>query len=137
MVGITIRFYFSPHRILGLRRAPVVVGRYVNLNTEIKPVASEQLLSTFLTIGRNYFLIQGDFLNIFYLCNAQFGLKWSGNCRRIDIFFTNLVLNLARLLGCECVWVYFEIKKYHYLPQRKISSRAIAGISLDYFCLKS
>ncbi|XP_078263548.1 glycosaminoglycan xylosylkinase isoform X2 [Rhinoraja longicauda] len=44
---------FHLDRILGLRRAPVVVGRYVNLNTEIKPVASEQLLSTFLTIGNN------------------------------------------------------------------------------------
>ncbi|XP_055497963.1 glycosaminoglycan xylosylkinase [Leucoraja erinacea] len=44
---------FHLDRILGLRRAPVVVGRYVNLNTEIKPVASEQLLSTFLTIGNS------------------------------------------------------------------------------------
>ncbi|XP_069793812.1 glycosaminoglycan xylosylkinase isoform X2 [Narcine bancroftii] len=44
---------FKPKRILGFRRAPVVVGRYVNLNTEIKPVASEQLLSTFLIIGNN------------------------------------------------------------------------------------
>ncbi|XP_072130427.1 glycosaminoglycan xylosylkinase [Mobula birostris] len=44
---------FHLDRILGLRRAPVVVGRYVNLNTEIKPVASEQLLSTFLTVGNN------------------------------------------------------------------------------------
>ncbi|XP_072429553.1 glycosaminoglycan xylosylkinase isoform X2 [Chiloscyllium punctatum] len=44
---------FHLDRILGLRRAPVVVGRYVNLHTEIKPVASEQLLSTFLTQGNN------------------------------------------------------------------------------------
>ncbi|XP_069793804.1 glycosaminoglycan xylosylkinase isoform X1 [Narcine bancroftii] len=44
---------FHLDRILGFRRAPVVVGRYVNLNTEIKPVASEQLLSTFLIIGNN------------------------------------------------------------------------------------
>ncbi|KAH0514722.1 Glycosaminoglycan xylosylkinase [Microtus ochrogaster] len=40
-------------RILGFRRAPLVVGRYVNLRTEIKPVATEQLLSTFLTVGNN------------------------------------------------------------------------------------
>ncbi|KAL8177366.1 UNVERIFIED_CONTAM: Glycosaminoglycan xylosylkinase [Gekko kuhli] len=40
-------------RILGFRRAPIVVGRFVNLRTEIKPVATEQLLSTFLTLGNN------------------------------------------------------------------------------------
>lgn len=42
-------------RILGFRRAPLVVGRYINLRTEIKPVATDQLLSTFL--------MQGDFLS--------------------------------------------------------------------------
>lgn len=30
----------------------MVVGRFVNLRTEIKPVATEQLLSTFLTVGK-------------------------------------------------------------------------------------
>ncbi|KAG8555452.1 hypothetical protein GDO81_017705 [Engystomops pustulosus] len=44
---------FKPKRILGFRRAPLVVGRYVNLITEIKPVATEQLLSTFLKQGNN------------------------------------------------------------------------------------
>uniref|UniRef100_A0A6J0TGW6 Glycosaminoglycan xylosylkinase isoform X2 n=1 Tax=Pogona vitticeps TaxID=103695 RepID=A0A6J0TGW6_9SAUR len=44
---------FHLDRILGFRRAPLVVGRFVNLRTEIKPVATEQLLSTFLTIGNN------------------------------------------------------------------------------------
>ncbi|MEJ1270213.1 family with sequence similarity 20 member B [Cricetulus griseus] len=44
---------FHLDRILGFRRAPLVVGRYVNLRTEIKPVATEQLLSTFLTVGNN------------------------------------------------------------------------------------
>lgn len=39
-------------RILGFRRAPLVVGRYINLRTEIKPVATEQLLSTFLMQGQ-------------------------------------------------------------------------------------
>lgn len=39
-------------RILGFRRAPLVVGRYINLRTEIKPVATEQLLSTFLMHGQ-------------------------------------------------------------------------------------
>lgn len=39
-------------RILGFRRAPLVVGRYVNLRTEIKPVATDQLLSTFLMQGQ-------------------------------------------------------------------------------------
>lgn len=42
----------SQTRILGFRRAPLVVGRFVNLRTEIKPVATEQLLSTFLTVGK-------------------------------------------------------------------------------------
>uniref|UniRef100_G1SWU9 FAM20B glycosaminoglycan xylosylkinase n=1 Tax=Oryctolagus cuniculus TaxID=9986 RepID=G1SWU9_RABIT len=44
---------FHLDRILGFRRAPLVVGRFVNLRTEIKPVATEQLLSTFLTAGNN------------------------------------------------------------------------------------
>ncbi|XP_073499435.1 glycosaminoglycan xylosylkinase [Phyllobates terribilis] len=44
---------FHLDRILGFRRAPLVVGRYVNLITEIKPVATEQLLSTFLKQGNN------------------------------------------------------------------------------------
>uniref|UniRef100_A0A8D2B815 FAM20 C-terminal domain-containing protein n=1 Tax=Sciurus vulgaris TaxID=55149 RepID=A0A8D2B815_SCIVU len=44
---------FHLDRILGFRRAPLVVGRFVNLRTEIKPVATEQLLSTFLAVGNN------------------------------------------------------------------------------------
>ncbi|XP_045906898.1 glycosaminoglycan xylosylkinase isoform X2 [Micropterus dolomieu] len=44
---------FHLDRILGFRRAPLVVGRYVNLRTEIKPVATDQLLSTFLMQGNN------------------------------------------------------------------------------------
>lgn len=45
--------FFSPQiRILGFRRAPLVVGRFVNLRTEIKPVATEQLLGTFMTVGK-------------------------------------------------------------------------------------
>ncbi|TSN30173.1 Glycosaminoglycan xylosylkinase [Bagarius yarrelli] len=43
---------FHLDRILGFRRAPLVVGRFVNLRTEIKPVATEQLLSTFLMHGQ-------------------------------------------------------------------------------------
>lgn len=41
-------------RILGFRRAPLVVGRFVNLRTEIKPVATDQLLSTFLMQGETH-----------------------------------------------------------------------------------
>ncbi|CAN0223295.1 glycosaminoglycan xylosylkinase [Numenius arquata] len=44
---------FHLDRILGFRRAPLVVGRFVNLRTEIKPVATEQLLGTFMTVGNN------------------------------------------------------------------------------------
>ncbi|XP_030061281.1 glycosaminoglycan xylosylkinase [Microcaecilia unicolor] len=44
---------FHLDRVLGFRRAPLVVGRFVNLKTEIKPVATEQLLSTFLKLGNN------------------------------------------------------------------------------------
>ncbi|KAA8589275.1 hypothetical protein FQN60_012640 [Etheostoma spectabile] len=44
---------FHLDRILGFRRAPLVVGRYVNVRTEIKPVATDQLLSTFLMQGNN------------------------------------------------------------------------------------
>ncbi|KFV80082.1 Glycosaminoglycan xylosylkinase [Struthio camelus australis] len=44
---------FHLDRILGFRRAPLVVGRFVNLRTEIKPVATEQLLGTFLTVGNS------------------------------------------------------------------------------------
>ncbi|XP_077463642.1 glycosaminoglycan xylosylkinase-like isoform X2 [Stigmatopora argus] len=35
------------------RRSPLVVGRNINLRTEIKPVAGEQLLATFLSQGNN------------------------------------------------------------------------------------
>uniref|UniRef100_A0A8C2LGV2 FAM20 C-terminal domain-containing protein n=1 Tax=Cricetulus griseus TaxID=10029 RepID=A0A8C2LGV2_CRIGR len=41
------------NRILGFHRAPLVVGRYAHLQTEIKPVAREQLLNTFLTVGNS------------------------------------------------------------------------------------
>jgi len=47
--GVT-RFW-CPVRILGFRRAPLVVGRNVNVRTEIKPVATDQLLGTFLMQG--------------------------------------------------------------------------------------
>ncbi|KAG7260114.1 hypothetical protein CRUP_031397 [Coryphaenoides rupestris] len=44
---------FHLDRILGFRRAPLVVGRFVNLRSEIKPVATDQLLNTFLMQGNN------------------------------------------------------------------------------------
>ncbi|KAM9384452.1 glycosaminoglycan xylosylkinase isoform 1-T1 [Pholidichthys leucotaenia] len=44
---------FHLDRILGFRRAPLVVGRHINLRTELKPVATDQLLSTFLLQGNN------------------------------------------------------------------------------------
>ncbi|TRZ01662.1 hypothetical protein DNTS_006147 [Danionella cerebrum] len=44
---------FHLDRILGFRRAPLVVGRFMNLKTEIKPVATDQLLSTFLVHANN------------------------------------------------------------------------------------
>ncbi|XP_033643337.1 glycosaminoglycan xylosylkinase-like [Asterias rubens] len=40
---------FHLDRVLGFHRAPIVVGRRVNLRTEIKPVASQSLLQTFST----------------------------------------------------------------------------------------
>lgn len=45
-------FSISSCRILGFRRAPLVVGRIMNLRIEIKPVATDQLLSTFLMHGQ-------------------------------------------------------------------------------------
>ncbi|KAI8518561.1 Glycosaminoglycan xylosylkinase [Branchiostoma belcheri] len=44
---------FKPKRLLGFRRAPLVVGRKVDLRTEIMPVGSERLMSTFLTQGND------------------------------------------------------------------------------------
>ncbi|MBN3285517.1 XYLK xylosylkinase, partial [Polyodon spathula] len=44
---------FHLDRILGFHRAPLVVGRFMNLRTEIKPVATDQLVSTFLMQGNN------------------------------------------------------------------------------------
>ncbi|XP_035685479.1 glycosaminoglycan xylosylkinase-like [Branchiostoma floridae] len=44
---------FHLDRLLGFRRAPLVVGRKVDLRTEIMPVGSERLMSTFLTQGNN------------------------------------------------------------------------------------
>ncbi|XP_074654697.1 glycosaminoglycan xylosylkinase-like [Tubulanus polymorphus] len=40
---------FHLNRILGLRRAPLVVGRRINLKTEILPVAKKRLSDTFFT----------------------------------------------------------------------------------------
>ncbi|XP_064616277.1 glycosaminoglycan xylosylkinase-like [Liolophura sinensis] len=44
---------FHLNRILEFRRAPLVVGRRINLDTEIIPVASPALLKTFFTNGSN------------------------------------------------------------------------------------
>ncbi|XP_032815055.1 glycosaminoglycan xylosylkinase isoform X1 [Petromyzon marinus] len=44
---------FHLDRILGFRRAPLVVGRHVNLHSELRAVATEQLLATFLAQGNN------------------------------------------------------------------------------------
>lgn len=53
MNSYLVSLYSCSNRILGFRRAPLVIGRFVNLRTEIKPVATEQLLSTFMTLGRS------------------------------------------------------------------------------------
>lgn len=44
---------FHLGRLLELRRTPIAVGRKINLKNEIIPVASERLLKTFFTKGRN------------------------------------------------------------------------------------
>lgn len=44
---------FHLDRILDYRRAPIVVGRTLNLKTEIMPVASAKLLETFQEKGNN------------------------------------------------------------------------------------
>uniref|UniRef100_A0A8C2ZGN9 FAM20B glycosaminoglycan xylosylkinase n=1 Tax=Cyclopterus lumpus TaxID=8103 RepID=A0A8C2ZGN9_CYCLU len=52
-VNCCVTRFWCPVRILGFRRAPLVVGRNVNVRTEIKPVATDQLLGTFLMQGNN------------------------------------------------------------------------------------
>ncbi|XP_060591166.1 glycosaminoglycan xylosylkinase-like [Ruditapes philippinarum] len=44
---------FHLGRLLDFRRTPLAVGRVVNLETEIKPVAKQQLLQTFFKRGNN------------------------------------------------------------------------------------
>lgn len=55
-------------RILGFRRAPLVMGRFMNLRTEIKPVATDQLLSTFLMHGQSPPLSLYLFIYLFIFC---------------------------------------------------------------------
>lgn len=40
-------------RLLDFRRTPLAVGRIINLETEIKPVAKQRLLETFFKRGNN------------------------------------------------------------------------------------
>ncbi|CAH1780515.1 unnamed protein product [Owenia fusiformis] len=44
---------FHLNRLLGFNRSPLAVGRVVNLEKEIKPVASERLLNTFFYKDKN------------------------------------------------------------------------------------
>ena len=50
MIDEAICLFF---RILEFRRTPHVVGRYIDLDTEIKPVAKLRLLETFYTRNNN------------------------------------------------------------------------------------
>lgn len=43
-------------RILGFYRAPPVVGRNINLEDEIEPIADKRLLDTFFKKGKIYIL---------------------------------------------------------------------------------
>lgn len=43
---------FFHYRIMEFRRTPLAVGRKINLNTEIIPNGSEQLLKTFFVNGK-------------------------------------------------------------------------------------
>ncbi|XP_077987000.1 glycosaminoglycan xylosylkinase-like [Glandiceps talaboti] len=56
---------FHLDRILGLRRAPLVVGRYINLQTEILPVASSRLKETFFLDSEN----NTCFYGVCHYCN--------------------------------------------------------------------
>jgi len=53
---------FHLDRILEFRRAPLVVGRVVNLKTEIIPVATKDLLQTFRFLGITFF----TYVNLFH-----------------------------------------------------------------------
>ncbi|XP_038046244.1 glycosaminoglycan xylosylkinase-like isoform X2 [Patiria miniata] len=57
---------FHLDRVLGFHRAPIVVGRRINLRTEIKPVASQSLLNTFLNRGN-----QTCFYGKCYYCKPE------------------------------------------------------------------
>ena len=47
---------FHLDRLLDFRRAPLVVGRFVNLKTEILPVATDQLKKTFRSKSLFYWI---------------------------------------------------------------------------------
>ncbi|KAJ8301030.1 hypothetical protein KUTeg_022549 [Tegillarca granosa] len=46
---------FHLGRILDFRRTPLIVGRTVDLHKEIMPVATDRLLETFFTNGKNLY----------------------------------------------------------------------------------
>lgn len=97
-------------RILGFRRAPLAVGRYVNLRTEIKPVATDQLLSTFL--------MQGQYLSALVFAHSS----------RIHF------------LLCVCVFRHLRVREWRYclndfsffwLIRRLLSLSLISAVTLS------
>lgn len=50
VIGFSLQFFHN--RIMEFRRTPLAVGRKINLNTEIIPNGSEQLLKTFFVNGK-------------------------------------------------------------------------------------
>ncbi|GAB1597948.1 glycosaminoglycan xylosylkinase-like [Argonauta hians] len=74
---------FHLSRILGFRRTPLTVGRFLNLQTEVKPVASSRLLETFFTKDNNT-----CFYGKCYYCKG----KESGVCAQKTILEGTVVL---------------------------------------------
>lgn len=63
----TVAFHLS--RIVNLRYGPIVTSRVVNLNSEIKPVASEALLKTFMSQPDSGSRSRECFYGECYYCN--------------------------------------------------------------------
>lgn len=78
---------FHLNRIMEFRRTPLAVGRKINLNTEIIPNGSEQLLKTFFVNGSNT-----CFYGKCYYCKGE----ETGVCGEEDILEGTVILWLPR-----------------------------------------
>lgn len=110
---------FHLSRILGFRKTPIAVGRYLNLETEIIPVAAPRLLETFFTKDNNT-----CFYGKCYYCKG----KESGACAKKTIMEGTVVLWIAHKMQLfRHPWsrTYIQNKKAKWEVEDKFCDRVL------------